>query len=152
STDIAPPDIPAGFVAVFNSENKSWSLVEDHRGKTVYDVESGDALFISELGPLPENVTWLSPDGEYQKWDGTSWEKDKETEKLFQVREAEETKKSLMQVASEHIALLQDAVDLEIATEEETSLLTAWKKYRVLLNRIDTSTAPDIDWPTIPAE
>ncbi|EFB9274653.1 tail fiber assembly protein [Escherichia coli] len=152
STDIAPPDIPAGFVAVFNSENKSWSLVEDHRGKTVYDVESGDALFISELGPLPENVTWLSPDGEYQKWDGTSWEKDKETEKLFQVREAEETKKSLMQVASEHIVPLQDAVDLEIATEEETSLLTAWKKYRVLLNRIDTSTAPDIDWPTIPAE
>ncbi|HFI6285634.1 tail fiber assembly protein [Escherichia coli] len=152
STDIAPPDIPAGFVAVFNSENKSWSLVEDHRGKTVYDVESGDALFISELGPLPENVTWLSPDGEYQKWDGTSWEKDEETEKLFQVREAEETKKSLMQVASEHIAPLQDAVDLEIATEEEASLLTAWKKYRVLLNRIDISTAPDIDWPTIPAE
>ncbi|HBE6407857.1 TPA: tail fiber assembly protein [Escherichia coli] len=152
STDIAPPDIPAGFVAVFNSENKSWSLVEDHRGKTVYDVESGDALFISELGPLPENVTWLSPDGEYQKWDGTSWEKDEETGKLFQVREAEETKKSLMQVASEHIAPLQDAVDLEIATEEEASLLTAWKKYRVLLNRIDTSTAPDIDWPTIPAE
>ncbi len=152
STDIAPPDIPAGFVAVFNSENKSWSLVEDHRGKTVYDVESEDALFISELGPLPENVTWLSPDGEYQKWDGTSWEKDEETEKLFQIREAEETKKSLMQVASEHIAPLQDAVDLEIATEEEASLLTAWKKYRVLLNRIDTSTAPDIDWPTIPAE
>ncbi len=57
-----------------------------------------------------------------------------------------------MQVASEHIAPLQDAVDLEIATEEEASLLTAWKKYRVLLNRIDTSTAPDIDWPTIPAE
>ncbi len=38
----------------------------------------------------------------------------------------------------------QDAADLEIATEEETSLLEAWKKYRVLLNRVDTSTAPDI--------
>ncbi|EEU5633564.1 tail fiber assembly protein, partial [Escherichia coli] len=24
------------------------------------------------------------------------------------------------------------------------------KKYRVLLNRIDTSTAPDIEWPTNP--
>ncbi|HBN5415137.1 TPA: tail fiber assembly protein, partial [Escherichia coli] len=23
-----------------------------------------------------------------------------------------------------------------------------WKKYRVLLNRVDTSTAPDIEWPT----
>ena len=32
-----------------------------------------------------------------------------------------------MQVASEHIAPLQDAVDLEIATEEETSLLEARK-------------------------
>ena len=53
STDIAPPDIPAGFVAVFNSDEASWHLVEDHRGKTVYDVASGDELFISELGPLP---------------------------------------------------------------------------------------------------
>ncbi len=64
--------------------------------------------------------------------------------------EAEETKNNLMQVASEHIAPLQDAADLEIATEEETSLLEAWKKYRVLLNRVDTSTAPDIEWPTNP--
>ncbi|MCV5649006.1 tail fiber assembly protein, partial [Escherichia coli] len=47
TTDIAPPDVEAGFVAVFNSENKSWNIVEDHRGKTVYDVTSGDALFIS---------------------------------------------------------------------------------------------------------
>ena len=30
STDIAPPDIPAGFVAVFNSDEASWHLVEDH--------------------------------------------------------------------------------------------------------------------------
>ncbi|MBC0860569.1 tail fiber assembly protein, partial [Escherichia coli] len=51
-----------------------------------------------------------------------------------------------------HIAPLQDAVELELATEEENSLLEAWKKYRVLLNRVDTSVAPDIEWPTSPAE
>ncbi|MDZ8419580.1 tail fiber assembly protein, partial [Escherichia coli] len=28
---------------------------------------------------------------------------------------------------------------------------TQWKKYRVLLMRVDTSTAPDIEWPTPPA-
>ena len=150
ATDIAPPDVPAGFVAVFNSENETWSLVEDHRGKTVYDVASGKALFISEPGPLPENVTWKSPEGDYQKWDGTSWVKDTEAEKLFRIREAEETKNSLMQAASEHIAPLQDAVELELATEEEVAKLAAWKKYRVLLNRIDTSTAPDIVWPEMP--
>ncbi|HBA8544058.1 TPA: tail fiber assembly protein [Escherichia coli] len=76
--------------------------------------------------------------------------KDTEAEKLFRIREAEETKNSLMQAANEHIAPLQDAVDLEIATEEEASLLAAWKKYRVLLNRVDTSTAPDIEWPANP--
>ncbi|EHY3370425.1 tail fiber assembly protein, partial [Escherichia coli] len=49
-----------------------------------------------------------------------------------------------------HIAPLQDAADLGIATEEEISLLEAWKKYRVLLNRVDTSTAQDIEWPVAP--
>ncbi|HAL0420644.1 TPA: tail fiber assembly protein, partial [Escherichia coli] len=49
-----------------------------------------------------------------------------------------------------YIAPLQDAVDLEIATEEERSLLEAWNKYRVLLNRVDTSTVPDIEWPANP--
>ncbi|HBA7632451.1 TPA: tail fiber assembly protein, partial [Escherichia coli] len=47
----------------------------------------------------------------FQKWNGTAWVKDTEAEKLFRIREAEETKNSLMQVASEHIAPLQDAVD-----------------------------------------
>ncbi len=82
STDIAPPDIPAGFVAVFNSDEASWHLVEDHRGKTVYDVASGDALFISELGPLPENVTRLSPGG-VSEVERHSTGKDTEAEKLF---------------------------------------------------------------------
>lgn len=149
STDIAPPEIPPGFVAVFNSENESWNIVEDHRGKTVYDVASGDALFISELGPLPENVTWLSPAGEYQKWDGVSWVKDEEAEKLFRIREAEEKKARLIQEATDNIAILQDAVNLEIATNEENSQLDSWRKYRVLVSRIDTSTAPDIVWPEL---
>ncbi len=127
STDIAPPDIPAGFVAVFNSDESSWHLVEDHRGKTVYDVASGDALFISELGPLPENVTWLSPEGSFRSGTAQPGE-GYGSRKLFRIREAEETKNNLMQVASEHIAPLQDAADLEIATEEEISLLEAWKK------------------------
>ncbi|ENF36173.1 caudovirales tail fiber assembly family protein [Escherichia coli P0304816.13] len=29
-------------------------------------------------------------------------------------------------------------------------VVEAWKKYRGLLNRVDTSTAPDIEWPTNP--
>ena len=63
---------------------------------------------------------------------------------------AEAKKSSLLAVAATKIAPLQDAVDLSIATDEETALLAAWKKYRVLLNRVDTSAAPDIEWPEAP--
>lgn len=46
----------------------------------------------------------------------------------------------------------QDAKDLGMATDNELGLLLAWKEYRVLLNRIDASTAPVIEWPTAPAQ
>ncbi|EOV7029597.1 tail fiber assembly protein [Yersinia enterocolitica] len=45
---------------------------------------------------------------------------------------------------------LQDAVDLAMATEDEKATLLEWKKYRVLIGRVDTSIAPDIIWPLTP--
>ncbi|WP_169923571.1 tail fiber assembly protein, partial [Xenorhabdus innexi] len=64
--------------------------------------------------------------------------------------EAEAKKKFLIAQASRVIAPRQDAVDLDMATEEEKAALLVWKKYRVLLNRVDCSTAPEIDWPEQP--
>ncbi|WP_336844045.1 tail fiber assembly protein [Providencia rettgeri] len=66
------------------------------------------------------------------------------------IAEAEQKKQSLLAEANNSIAPLQDAVDLGMATDEEKAQLTAWKTYRVLLNRIDTSLAPNIDWPQKP--
>lgn len=66
------------------------------------------------------------------------------------IAEAEQQKQSLLAEANNAIAPLQDAVDLDMATDEEKAQLTAWKKYRVLLNRVDTSLAPNIDWPEKP--
>lgn len=66
------------------------------------------------------------------------------------IAEAEQQKQALLAEANNAILPLQDAVDLEMATDEEVAQLTAWKKYRVLLNRVDTSTAPNIDWPQKP--
>ena len=44
---------------------------------------------------------------------------------------------------------LQDAVDLGIATEDEKKELKKWKKYRVQLNRVDT-TVVDMELPAFP--
>ncbi|HCR3777860.1 TPA: tail fiber assembly protein [Morganella morganii] len=65
--------------------------------------------------------------------------------------DAEIQKQALMAEASDIIAPLQDAVDLDMATPEEESALKEWKKYRVLLNRVDTSPGVGVVWPTRPA-
>lgn len=66
-----------------------------------------------------------------------------------QIAKAEAQKQRLLTEAATAIAPLQDAVDLDMATGQETELLLAWKKYRVLLNRVDTSKSPDIEWPEV---
>lgn len=49
--------------------------------------------------------------------------------------------------ADSEIAWRQDAVDADIATDEEKSALAAWRKYRVLLMRVDPAKP---EWPKVP--
>ncbi len=58
----------------------------------------------------------------------------------------------LLTTATDKIAPLQDAVDLGIATTAEATSLTAWKTYRVAVNRVPTQAGypTTIDWPTMP--
>lgn len=150
STDIAPPLEKDGFVAVFNFESEKWSLVEDHRGKTVYDIYTGQATTISQLGKLPDDVVSVAPEGHFVKWNGEKWIHDADAEKIAQITQATQQKESLLALAASKIAPLQDAVDLDIAIEDEVALLRMWKKYRVLLSRIKTEDAPNIKWPSLP--
>ncbi|EQB0138310.1 tail fiber assembly protein [Enterobacter cloacae] len=66
------------------------------------------------------------------------------------IADAEARKAALMSAANGAIAPLRDAVDLGMATKEEETRLLAWREYRVLLMRIDTSLAADIEWPVVP--
>ncbi|WP_445497116.1 tail fiber assembly protein [Photorhabdus sp. SF281] len=69
-------------------------------------------------------------------------------EELIAIAKAK--KSQLIFLANEKITPLSDAVELDIATDEEMLLFKAWKKYRVMLNRVDTSKAQEIDWPIVP--
>lgn len=74
------------------------------------------------------------------------------TETEIELEEVEDSRLAAeMDDANRAMAPLQDAVDISIATDEETARLTQWKKYRVMLSRIDVSAAPDISWPVKPA-
>ncbi|WP_312630942.1 tail fiber assembly protein [Pantoea piersonii] len=60
-------------------------------------------------------------------------------------------KESLMELAGNKIGVLQDAVDLEMATDEESAELPLWKKFRVLVSRIDANVSTEITWPDLPS-
>lgn len=74
----------------------------------------------------------------------------KEEEDLNKKAANYSTKSSLMQESTDKISVLQDSVDLDMATDEEKESLVAWKKYRVLLNRVSADTASQIEWPNKP--
>ncbi|EMB2428711.1 tail fiber assembly protein [Escherichia coli] len=114
-------------------------------GETEWQPDDGEAVKIDNVA----GIGWL--------YDGKKFTAPEPTqEEIEQQNESKRvnnvsTKSNLMAEATNTVAILQDAVDLGMATDDETKLLLAWKKYRVLLMRVDTSTAPDIEWPTPPA-
>lgn len=148
STLIAPGEIAVGRVWVFASG--AWTLNEDHRGQTYYSTKDQHTIVIAEIGPPPSGYVALAPTSPFDVWNGSNWEIDKEAEQKAAIDRANSDKALRLQQATDTINPLQDAVDLDMATDEEKAELTAWRKYRVLLTRVDTSTAPDINWPQAP--
>ncbi|CDL40191.1 Tail fiber assembly protein [Citrobacter freundii] len=53
---------------------------------------------------------------------------DADAEKIAQITQATQQKESLLALAASKIAPLQDAVDLDIATEAEAALFTGMEK------------------------
>ncbi|KLU14419.1 MULTISPECIES: tail fiber assembly protein [Xenorhabdus] len=146
----APDDHKQGYTICRTSDLSTWKYVPDHRGETVYSIETGVAQVITVLGDFPSDTTPVAPATRFDKWDGKRWVTDTQALKTDHIRRAEQQKSSLRQQADIAIAPLQDAIDLDMATDAEKSALTAWRKYRVLLNRVDCATAPDISWPEQP--
>ena len=66
------------------------------------------------------------------------------------VASANAKKSQLKSVADSEISWRQDAVDVGYAEGNEVTELAAWKKYRVLLMRIDALKTADITWPQLP--
>lgn len=127
-----------------------WTYPSDHRGKKIYSTETGAESTVTEIGDIPDNHTLLKPNSEFDSWGGENWVLDENKQHQHYIAVATAQKKQLLSEATMQIDYLQDAIDTEIATDEEKTLYAAWKKYRVLLNRIDVDTAPAITWPEKP--
>ena len=148
----APLAAKSGYVICRNSELTGWEYMVDHRGETVWNVKTGEAQQIIVPGDYPSDITIYPPVTPYDKWNGERWVTDEAAKSAAEIAKATVTKAELVKSAAEKIEPLQDAVELDIATNEEKSRYDAWRKYRVLLTRVDTSIAPDINWPDPPED
>lgn len=66
------------------------------------------------------------------------------------VSQAESQKAQIAACAEQSIRPLERAKQLGIATDDELTALTEWERYSVLLMRVDTYLAPNIEWPQKP--
>ncbi|WP_071058128.1 tail fiber assembly protein [Pelistega sp. MC2] len=167
----APPEIPDGKVAKWKTElcpikdvtfgdagTGQWIILSDNRGKTLYNTidgsnYSGDYIGI---GDLPNGVTDIVPPSPLHEWNGTEWSISSEVESEQEEKRAITLIEARIAdgVAKYNFAVqpLQYAVDLEMATPEEETLLAEWKKYRVLLNRVKSQEGYpfDVEFPAEP--
>lgn len=58
-------------------------------------------------------------------------------------------KQKLLETANKKIEILQDIIDLDLSEGDETAQLKSWKRYRVLLTRVDVNSV-DVDFPLPP--
>lgn len=139
-----------GFAVCRSLMGDSWEYLSDYRGKTVWSTETGDPVNVTLPGDYPEGTTTQAPKTSYDSWDGEKWVTDEDARKSAAIKLADLQKSALIQAAGENISPLQDAVDLGMATDEEKSRYDAWRKYRVLLTRVDIYQYPEIVWPEKP--
>ncbi|AVE43821.1 tail fiber assembly protein [Providencia stuartii] len=146
------PELPTktGFAIVRSEDGSKWEIVADYRGKTAYNTETRQPVEVDFMGDLPETLTLLEPKTEFDAWNGKKWVTDTEAQKAALIAQAEQEKSQRLDEANNMLTYLQDSIDTGLATDEEAAALQAWKKYRVLLNRVDTSLAPNIEWPEKP--
>lgn len=100
-----------------------------------------------ESGVMP-SAGWYYNDGQFTPPPLT--EEEEEDLRQQRIGNNQATKVSLINYATYQINPLQDAVDLDMATDDEVLLLKEWKLYRVTVSRIDANTDKDINWPEQP--
>ena len=111
------------------------------------DVPSCPAGFIVMLDERPD-INYIAKDN----GDGTgSWIIEQELKPTNEeiIANNKLIKQSLITEATLQISILQDAIDLDIAQDGDNVKLKEWKKYRILLTRIDISKM-DVCWPEKP--
>lgn len=145
----APPEIPSGMLARRLDNDSGWELVHDTLG-IWYDSE-GQRVHVDSLETDVSAFTRIPPPNDMSMLVDGEWADDPAKVTAAAKSAADSAVAVGMSVAARQIAVLQDAVELGMATQAESDAYTAWRRYRVLLSRAQSDPAyPDVVLPVQP--
>lgn len=114
-------------------------VIEDYRQLTVYDIATGEKRNITQLGPLPHDITTQVRPDKYHIFTDGQWIMTEEStaQKEADAEQSRQLKiKQLIDAAAEQISAYQDLIDFS-DTEEETVSgqkgYKIWRQYRAAL-------------------
>jgi hypothetical protein len=151
STMIDPGEEEAGTAFVFTGSG--WNKQTDNRGKTVYSTADGSAHQVDYIGEIRAGYTIFAPGSPYDEWTGSKWVKDAAAERAALIAAAGVERQSRIQQANDHMNNRQWPGKAVIGRlkGDELAQYNLWLDYLDALEALDTSTAPDINWPPVPA-
>ena len=144
------PEFGEKEAAVYSLKLSSWTVLQDFRGNTVYSTQTGEPILIDAIGPLPENVTELKPSSSADVWTGVKWVESPEKAQQLLIDDANAKKNTLLSVANEKTNDLILDYNLGLLEDSQIEELKSWRLYIRSLEKVDTSTAPNISWPVSP--
>ncbi|SEQ30919.1 virus tail fibre assembly protein, lambda gpK [Rosenbergiella nectarea] len=145
------PELPgAGFALIRSQDGKSWESKPDYRGETAYNTTDRQPEIIQFIGELPGGMTLLTPKTNFDNWNGQEWVTDIKAIQAAAISAADNDKATRLREAQNRISDWQTELQLDVISEGDKAKLVDWMSYIKALNAIDTSTAPDINWPQAP--
>ncbi|VVT53796.1 Phage tail fiber assembly protein [Kosakonia radicincitans] len=148
STDIDPGVSANGYVPVF--VGNKWEQKEDHRGTTVWSTSDRAASVIDYIGAIKDGFVTVAPATQYDEWDGRKWVTDSVAQRTAEVAAAELYAQRLVDTVMQSISVIQLKLQAgRTLTDVETRKLNAVLDYIDAVNAVDTTTAPDINWPDL---
>lgn len=149
STALDPGEEVAGNIAVF--DGKKWNMFEDHRGETVYSTTDGSAAIVNYIGDIKDGFVTTAPATQYDKWNGKKWVTDTSAQHAEAVAAAEQQKQQFIDAAMQSISVIQLKLQAgRTLNDADKAKLNAVLDYIDALEVVDTSSAPEISWPTQP--
>ncbi|HFG0615254.1 TPA: tail fiber assembly protein [Yersinia enterocolitica] len=120
---------------------KYYGIVGDSQEWTIPDELFSDTTgWVLMNGPRPDPSFYASNNGEWLQ--GPS-----PVVKAAAITQAKLDKSKLISDASDKIETLKDRIE---AGQDKAAELKLWKSYRIALDDVDVSSAPDIEWPVSP--